>query len=46
MELFHPTRIPPEAPSEGEKAYLSNLFGANFFKNECSKLSFFVSCRQ
>jgi hypothetical protein len=37
IELFHPIRIPPEVPSEGEKANLLNRLGANFFMKEWSK---------
>jgi hypothetical protein len=33
-ELFQPTRMPPEVPSDGMKAYLLNLFGANFLTEE------------
>jgi hypothetical protein len=32
-ELFQMTRIPPEAPLEGIKSNLSNLFGVNFLMN-------------
>jgi hypothetical protein len=34
MELFHPTRIPPEAPTEGENSNLLRCFGANFLMKE------------
>jgi hypothetical protein len=40
---FQAMRIPPEAPTEGAKMNLSNLFGAKFLMNEGSKLSFLVS---
>jgi hypothetical protein len=45
-ELFQITRIPPEAPMEGIKSNLSNLFGVNFLMNCESKNSLFVSWRQ
>jgi hypothetical protein len=31
IELFHPIRIPPELPTEGEKANLLKRLGASFF---------------
>jgi hypothetical protein len=40
---FQQTKIPPEAPCEGEKINLSNLLGAKFLIKEESKLSFLVS---
>jgi hypothetical protein len=40
------TTIPQEAPAEGLKSKLSNLFGANWRVNCKSMNSFFVSCRQ
>jgi hypothetical protein len=32
-EEFHTTEIPPEAPTEGEKAKLSNRFGRKDIMN-------------
>jgi hypothetical protein len=43
MEPFQAIRIPPEAPSEGTKAYLLNRLGAIFRIAEESKWSFLVS---
>lgn len=43
---FQSTRIPPEAPRDGEYSKLSKHLGANFRTNALSKDSLFVSCRQ
>jgi hypothetical protein len=40
------TRMPPEAPMEGENSNLSKHFGANFPMKDKSNSSFLVSCRQ
>ena len=45
-ELFHRTKIPPEAPIEGMKSKLSNLRGANFLMKGVSKESLFASWMQ
>ena len=42
-ELIHMTRIPPEAPLEGQKPNLSKRFGAKFLTKAVSKLALFVS---
>src|SRR4051812_45817722 len=46
MEEHQTTIRPPEAPTEGEKAKLSNLRGQNFLTSRRSKFSHLVSCRQ
>jgi hypothetical protein len=45
-ELFQPTRMPPEVPSDDTKAYLLNLLGANVLTEEGSKCCLLVSCKQ
>jgi hypothetical protein len=40
------TRIPPDAPIEGQNSNLSNLLGENFLIKNRSKLSLLVSWRQ
>jgi hypothetical protein len=40
------TKIPPEAPSEGQKSKQSKRLGANFRRATISKCSFFVSWKQ
>jgi hypothetical protein len=43
MELFHPIRMPPEFPTEGEKANLLKRFGGSFLIKVWSKWSLLVS---
>jgi hypothetical protein len=37
------TRMPPEAPEEGQNSKLSNLLGAKFFRKQISMWSLLVS---
>lgn len=43
---FQPTRMPPDAPIDGEKANLPKRLGAIFLKQAMSKFSHFVSWMQ
>lgn len=45
-ELFHVTRMPPEAPFEGRNMKLSNARVQKFLIYKASKSFLFVSCRQ
>jgi hypothetical protein len=46
MDEFQMTKIPPEAPTDGKKAKLSNILGQKFLIKRQSNFSHFVSWRQ